>query len=76
MARPFKSDARDAKLLMEEKILIPALPPMAAFALLVVGGFVGQVLVFALVVFFVVGGTVELLHRILELRNAWKRRVR
>jgi hypothetical protein len=75
MARPFKSDARDAKLLMEKKILIPALPPMAAFALLV-GGFVGQVLVFALVVFFVVGGTVELLHRILELRNAWKRRVR
>jgi hypothetical protein len=59
---------------MKNKIVIPGLPPMAAFALFV-GGFTGQVLVVALVVFFVVGGTIELLHRILELRNAWKRRV-
>jgi hypothetical protein len=50
------------------------LPPMTGLALLV-GGFAGHVLLVALVVFFVVGGTVELLHRMLELRNAWRRRV-
>jgi hypothetical protein len=60
---------------MQNKIVIPSLPPMAALALFV-GGFTGQVLVVALVGFFVVGGMIELLHRILELRNAWKRRVR
>ena len=47
-----------------------------AFLALVVGGFTGHVLLFAVVVFFVAGGTVELLQRILELCNAWKRRVR
>jgi hypothetical protein len=46
---------------------------MAVFAL-VLGGFLGHVLVVAIVVFFVVGGTLELLNQMLDLRNAWKRR--
>jgi hypothetical protein len=60
---------------MENKLLTPGLPSMTALAL-IIGGFTGHVLLFVVILFFVVAGTVELLRRILELRNGWKRRER
>lgn len=47
---------------------------MATLAL-VIGGLAGHVLLCAVVAFFVLGGIVILGLGILELRDAWKRRV-
>jgi hypothetical protein len=60
---------------MKAKHPIPGLPPMAALAL-VLGGFTGHLLLFAVVVFFIAGGLIGLALQALNLHNAWKRRVR
>jgi hypothetical protein len=48
---------------------------MAALAL-VVGGLTGHLLLFVVITFFIVGGLITLASEGLNLRNAWKRRIR
>lgn len=59
---------------MENKASIPGLPQMAALAL-VVGGTTGQVLLFAVIGFFVLDRLIASAHGYLELRERCKRRI-
>ena len=54
---------------------IPGLYPMAVLGL-VIGGFIGHFLLFAVIAFFVAGGLIVLACGILELRDRWTPRVR